>query len=503
MNKPIIYKKSVNVKLTRNIVIGSVFISAIGQLFTSCNKTEEDKPNLVFIFPDQMRGRAMGFVGMEPVLTPNLDNFSGESLVLREAVSNYPVSSPFRGMLMTGKYPLSNKVISNCNSNSTPYGVELKQYDTCWSDILKTNGYDLGYIGKWHLDSPYKPYVKSYNNNENFAWNEWCSPERRHGFDFWHAYGTFDQHNNPMYWDTDAGRDEAEWYDQWGPEHEADMAINYIKNTGEKMRDPDKPFALVVSMNPPHMPYNQVPKKYVDMYEGKTYKDLYDRPNVDLEGDSEMSVYARKHIKNYLAMITGVDDQFGRIINALKEAGLDKNTIVVFTSDHGNCLGIHGMISKNNHYEESMRIPFMIRWPGKITPKHDDLLISVPDFYPTLLDLMGLNDCIPKSVEGTSFANLFLTGKGKRPGSQLYLKIPFENQNNGRRGVRTEQYTLIIESENDNKNYVLFDNISDPFQLNNIAEGNENLINKLISAELVPWLKKTNDPWMEKLKIKN
>ena len=464
----------------------------------SANKTKIEKPNLIFVFPDQMRGRAMGFIGEEPVLTPNLDKFSDESLVLREAVCNYPISSPYRAMLMTGKYPLSNGVISNCNSLSAAYGVELQESDTCWSDILSENGYDMGYIGKWHLDAPYKPYVKCYNNTGKVAWNEWCPPERRHGFKFWHAYGTFDQHNNPMYWDTDAGRDEAVWYDQWGPEHEADLAIKYIKNTESQYRDPDKPFTLVVSMNPPHMPYNQVPQKYVDQYKDKTYKDLYDRPNVDLEGDAPMSKYARKNIKNYLAMITGVDDQFGRILKAIEEAGISDNTIVIFTSDHGNCLGIHEQISKNNHYEESMRIPFMIRWPGKIKPKHDDLLISVPDLYPTLMDLMGLKEDIPETVEGVSFADLFLGKKMNRPSSQLYLKIPLEEKNNCR-GIRTHQYTLMIEKEeNFNKRYTLFDNIADPFQLNNIAEENMDIVQKLISEELIPWLKKTNDPWLKK-----
>jgi len=477
-------------------IINSVGIGAV-LLLSGCSDNKIDKPNLIFVFPDQMRGRAMGFLNQEPVITPNLDKFSEESLVLTDAVSNYPVSSPFRAMMLTGKYPVSNGVISNCNTGSAAYGIELNKNDTCWSDILNSNGYELAYIGKWHLDAPYKPYIKSYNNSENFAWNEWCPKERRHGFNFWHAYGTYDQHNNPMYWDTNSDRDGAVWYDKWGPEHEADISIEYIRNTNQKYRDPDKPFALVVSMNPPHMPYNQVPKKYVDLYEGKTYKDLYNRPNVDIEGDAPMSVYARKHIKNYLAMITGVDDQFGRILKELENSGLKDNTIVVFTSDHGNCLGIHEEISKNNHYEESMRIPFMIRWPGKINSSYDDLLISVPDFYPTLLELMGLKEMIPESVEGVSYAKLFLGEKVDRPNSQLYIKIPFENEKLGKRGIRTHQYTLMIEkTENTDNKYVLFDNISDPYQLNNIAENNMEIVNRLINEELKSWLNKTNDNWI-------
>jgi len=375
-------------------------------------------PNLLFVFPDQMRGQALGFMNEDPVITPNLDGFAAESLVLTNAASNYPVCSPFRAMLMTGRFPHANKVLSNCNSNSAPFGNELQQSDRCWSDVLKDRGYSLGYIGKWHLDAPYKPYVKCENNRPNFAWNEWCPPERRHGFDFWYAYGTYDYHLTPMYWATDSTRDTPTRVKQWGPEHEADLAIKYIRNTGGKYRKPDRPFALVMSMNPPHTPYHLVPKKYLDMYEGKTYKDLINRPNVNKEGDTPGGKLARRHIKNYFAMVTGVDDQFGRVLKALKAEGLEKDTIVVFTSDHGNCLGSHEHPTKNVHYEESMRVPFLIRWPGKIKPRRDDLLTSSPDICPTLLDLMGFAADTPTQVDGVSHASLFL----RPPNQQIHIR---------------------------------------------------------------------------------
>ena len=101
----------------------------------------------VIVFPDQLRGSALGFTGMEPVITPHIDKFACESLVLTNAVSNYPVSSPFRAMLMTGKYPLSNGVTGNCTSESAKYNIHLRETDTTWSDVLKSNGYSLGYIG--------------------------------------------------------------------------------------------------------------------------------------------------------------------------------------------------------------------------------------------------------------------------------------------------------------------------------------------------------------------
>lgn len=456
-----------------------------------------NSPNLVFVFPDQMRAHAMGFMNEDPVITPTLDRFAAESLVLTGAVSNYPVCSPYRAMLMTGKWPHSNGVLSNCNSNSAPHGYELRETDRCWSDVLKDRGYSLGYIGKWHLDAPYRPYVKCENNSDKFAWNEWCSPNRRHGFDFWYAYGTYDYHLTPMYWATDSKRDKPIRVKQWGPEHEADLAIKYISNAGGKYRDASKPFALVVSMNPPHTPYQLVPKKYLDAYAGKTPEDLINRPNVNLKGDTPGGKLARRHMKNYFAMVTGVDDQFGRILKALEHKGLKNNTIVVFTSDHGNCMGSHEQPTKNVHYEESMRIPFLIRWPGKIKVRHDNLLLSTPDICPTLLDLMGFHGDIPKETDGNSHASLFLTGKGKRPTSQLYMWVPVGEPGGGRRGLRTHRYTLMIDKRREKPvKHVLHDNTNDPYQLKNVADAKPEVVEKL-TAELRTWLRKNNDPWLE------
>ncbi|MEN8126760.1 MAG: sulfatase [Planctomycetota bacterium] len=452
-------------------------------------------PNIVFVFPDQMRGQAMGFLKEEPVITPHLDRFSEESLVLPQTASNYPVCSPFRAMLMTGRYPHANKVVSNCNSNSAPFNCELQESDRCWSDVLSDTGYSLGYIGKWHLDSPHKPYIKCSNNSEKLAWNEWCPPKRRHGFDFWYAYGTYDMHDRPMYWSTTAGREGFRYVDQWGPEHEADMAIKYIRNEDGKYRDTNKPFALVVSMNPPHMPYDRVPQKYVDRYKDISLNKLCQRPNIP-PANQQWGKYYRSNIRNYYAMITGVDEQFGRIVQALEEQGLDENTIVVFTSDHGNCLGIHNLKAKNNRFEESMRIPFLIRWPGKIKPRKDDLLFASLDICPTLLDLAGYGNDIPAEVDGTSHARQFLAGQGPRPEWQWYMWVPVGKPKWGRRGLRNVQYTFAVsKQEGKPETIFLHDNLNDPYQLKNIANKQPGLVKKL-RRELDTMLTQYNDPWV-------
>ncbi len=483
---------------------GAAALAALGECRpgTKGPSARRRGPNLVIVYPDQMRGQAMGFMGQEPVLTPVLDGFAGESAAFTEAIAAYPLCSPSRAMLLSMKYPHRNGVLGNCNSDSAPYGYELRTEETCWSDILKASGYSLGYIGKWHLDSPHRPYVKTSNNTERMAWNEWTPPERRHGFDFWYAYGTYDQHLRPYYWTTEASRDEGRYVDEWGPSHEADMAARFIRNEGRRYRDPEKPFALVVAMNPPHMPYDQVPDDYLELYRGTPLDHLARRPNIPPAG-TRWGDYYRENIRGYYAMISGVDAQFGRILAAIDKAGLRGDTVVVFHADHGNCLGIHDEISKNNPYEESVRVPLLVRWPGVIEPRREDLLISVPDIGPTLLELMGLRASIPKDIEGRSHAKGLLGHGGSRPSSQPYIWTPNGEPGFGRRGVRTRSHTLVISRmPNASPEIVLFDNIRDPYQLKDLSEEEPLMVDRLKRDELIPWLERTRDPWIDHLALK-
>jgi len=300
------------------------------------------------------------------------------------------------------------------------------------------------------------------------------------------------------------------------------------------LRRPNQPFALVVSMNPPHTPYHLHPKKYSKPYADMTDDQLCRRPDIPAAGTKYGDLY-RKNIRDYYAMITGVDEQVGRIMDALAASGQADNTILVFTADHGNCLGIHDHATKNVPEEESMRIPLLIRYPGILHPRHDDLLISVPDIYPTLLDLMrvarnpqgstpsfrsapvvrletcahgarmwqpknlmGFRDNIPSSVEGVSLARRIVDGTGPSPTSQLYLWIPCEAPGRGRRGVRTRQYTLVVNHmPGQEPTHVLYDRRADPYQLKNIADEQPEIVEQLIRDELDPWLTKTHDPWLD------
>lgn len=471
-------------------------------LLTSCLAVNQiqaqekpETPNLVFIMADQWRGQAMGCLGLEPVQTPNLDRLISEGVYFTDAISSYPVSSPARGMLMTGMYPIDSKVTGNCNSATAPYHVELPTKARCWSDVLKDQGYELGYIGKWHLDAPHKPYIDTYNNKGEIAWNEWCPKERRHGFNHWIAYGTYDYHLKPMYWNTNASRDEYYYVNQWGPEYEADQAIDYIANKDNKLRNSNKPFALVVSMNPPHTGYELVPDKYKKIYRNVDVETLCNSPVIPPKGTEEGD-YFRKSVLDYYACMTGVDEQVGRILRELKEQGLFDNTIVVFTSDHGDCMGMHHHIGKDIYYEEAMRIPLIVSWPEKLVPRRDStLMISFADLYPSLLSLMGFKGQIPAEVQTLDLSASILSPDKTQEVVQPYYYILPENLTTGYRGLRTKKYTFVVHATNGQTDeWILFDREQDPFQLNNIASGQPELV-KQFSSRLKGWLKKTNDPF--------
>lgn len=452
---------------------------------------QHSAPNLVFIMADQYRGDALGCIGKEPVKTPCLDRLAAEGVNFTNAVSSYPVSSPARAMLMTGMYPMHNQVTGNCNSETAPYGVELPRDARCWSDVLKDKGYRMGYIGKWHLDAPYQPYVDTHNNRGKIAWNEWCPPQRRHGFDQWIAYGTYDNHLKPMYWDTTAPRDSFYYVDQWGPAYEADKAIEYINAQKGK-----QPFALVVSMNPPHTGYELVPDRYKEMYKDLDVEAICaGRPNLPAKG-TKTGDFFRKSIRDYYACITGVDENVGRIVDALKQNGLFDNTVVVFTSDHGDVMGVHEHIGKNIYYEEAMRIPMIISWPRKIQPRRDNrLMIGFADLYPSLLSLMGFRRDIPASVQTYDLSEEILTGQTGKDIAQPYYYVQFDNHATGYRGLRTQTYTYVVHAT-DGKvdDIILFDRAKDPYQMNNIAGRHPELLSRL-GKQLKEWLTKTGDPF--------
>lgn len=447
-------------------------------------------PNLIYVLADQMRGSAMGFLGEEPATTPHLDAFARESLVLHQAASNYPVCVPYRTIMMTGKYSISNGVRVNCFCD----GQDLPNHHVWWTDLLDRNGWFCGYFGKWHITMPIGEYDGQPLTRQQ---GHWLPPARRHGLRSW-MLQTSNKHMSMDYVCHDHPPTDLLTADRWSVETETDRAVEFLVNKGGELRDADKSFSLIVSFNPPHDPLPQVPQQYLDMIDTDV-EVLCAGIGYAPPADTPMGQRLRERIRHYYAAITGIDDQFGRIVRCLDETGLAENTIVIFTADHGDQIGLKTRRDpKNMPWEEAMRSPFLIRWPGRIAPGRDDLLLSVADLYPTILELLGLEGQIAPDLEGTSYAPLLLGREQERPTSQLYMHIrePEGDPTWGRRGVRTHRYTFCInKAPGEPDSCVLYDNREDPHQLDNIAAKRRDIIQRLIEEELKPWLERTGDPF--------
>ncbi|NLX80155.1 MAG: sulfatase [Proteiniphilum sp.] len=480
---------------------------------TSNNVEENNYPNVIYVFPDQFRNSAMEFWAndeyssylnhkSDPVITPNLNKFASQSIVFSSAFSSTPVSSAHRGSLMTGMYPNNSGVSLNCNSNR-PISSLRDDVETV-GDVFSSNGYDCAYIGKYHLDYPTPNDPENpghYVEKRIPAWDAYTPKEKRHGFNFWYSYGTFDTHKTPHYWDSNGKRHEIR---EWSPKHEVDVAINYLENLSDD-RDSSKPFFLMISMNPPHHPYkslNDCMEEDYNLYKDKSLGELLVRDNVDT------TMVKAKSAAYYFAQITGVDREFGRLLSKLEELNLSDNTIVVFASDHGDTMCSHGIDdAKNSPYTEATNIPFIVRYPNKIKHSVTNKLITSQDIMPTLLSLSGLENKVPKTVQGESFANYILTGDDENiPNSALYIRnLDGEKDDNGKtlsyfpetRGVKTQEFTMTITIDRSSKlkNILLFDDINDPYQMNNLDINDYPEVAEKLMYELAALLKKSDDPW--------
>ena len=485
-----------------------------GLALIACGNEVRERPNIIYVFPDQFRCQSLGFWNDEeysqyagwkadPVTTPNLDGFADESLILSRAVSTCPLSSPYRGMFLTGMYPERNGVTLNCmalrpESTLNPEAV-------CISDVLAGNGYSCGYIGKLHAETPMKNDPANpghYVSDRTPEWDAYTPPERRHGFSYWYSYGTFDVHKNPHYWNTDGVRHDPHEY---SVKHETDKAIEFLRNENGE-RNPDAPFFLVVAYNPPHSPYESLDdcmEEDYALYRDMDYSELYVRPNADT------TLSKAPAARYYFANVTGVDREFGRLLDELESLGLEKNTIVVFTSDHGETMCSQGTTDpKNSIYTESFNVPFIIRYPDRIRHRVDSILLGTTDIMPTMLALAGLEEKIPASAEGRNLAPVFLEN-GKKcdvPDAALYIRnLDGEKDADGMvrgifpeaRGVKTERYTMEIAITRDReiRRVLIFDDWNDPYQMNNIPYRENRELFASLCSKLQEKLEEADDIW--------
>lgn len=423
------------------------------------------KKNIIYIFADQWNKNAIGYKNSQ-LITPTIDAFAKKSKVFDNAISTYPLCSPHRASLFTGKYPYNVGMWTNCKIGLDE-NLMLDPGEVTIGDVLKEEGYQTAYIGKWHLDASEMNY-KSKPKSGAIHWDAYTPPgARRQGFDFWYSYGAMDNHLDPHYWMDSPEKIRPK---KWSPIAETDVAIDYMKN-----RDEDKPFCMFISWNPPHPPYDQVPKEYADMY-----KTLSFEGNVPEELQKDENFL--QTVREYYGAITGLDQQFKKIIDYLKVSGLEDETYVVLSADHGDMMGAHNRMGKNIWYEESIGIPFMIQGPD-IEHGHTDCLFSSIDHMPTLLDLLNME--IPNTVQGKSFKSFISSSEkiiDEGPEAVFLSMIPgmpelikpyrekgLNNKAFGWRGYRTKTQTYVVDNgchpEDEPKRWI-YDLVEDPLQLN-------------------------------------
>ena len=415
----------------------------------AANSSLPARPNILFVIADQWRAQAFGFAGDPNVHTPHLDALQHQSIDCVNAISSMPVCCPARASLQTGQSPLTDGVFMN--------DVPLNPHAVTIAKVLDRAGYDTGYIGKWHL------------NGE--ARSAYIPRERRQGYEYWKVLECTHNYNHSFYYAGD-NTNKLLWkgYD----------AIAQTRDAEQYLRDhatSDKPFFLFLSWGPPHNPYQTAPAKYRAKYQPDQ---MILRPNVPAADSGQ----ARKDLAGYYAHCSALDDCVGALMQTLRATGLASNTIVIFTSDHGALLGSHGQYHKQQAYDESIRVPLLLRWPAGLgtRARSPDALISTKDIMPTLLGLCGV--AIPKTVEGLDYSGYLNGGKNPSDGATLIsCMAPFgewDRRRGGReyRGVRTERYTYVRDLKGP---WMLFDNQTDPYQTNNLVNtpGNAKLQAKL------------------------
>jgi arylsulfatase A-like enzyme len=445
-------------------------------------------PNLVFVFSDQQSFDMLGCAGNPHIKTPNLDAFSREGVRFEHAVANCPLCTPCRSMLLSGKHPLHN----NCIENDRPL-LHRDKIGPGFGHVLRDAGYRMGYVGKWHLlgGDRKRPIP--------------AGPDRQ-GFDDYFASNNCDMNYHPdhcFHW-TEEG--EKVLFGTWEAAGQTEQALGFLDGcVGEQ------PFCLFLSWHPPHNHFGGEWKAYSGFDAPAEFKALYNEDEIVPRGQLPNTPENRRMTLGYYAMCSEIDHHFGRLINKLEEIGHADDTLVVFTSDHGETFGAHAaQCHKGNPEDVSVRIPLLMRLPGVISSDHvSRLLIGILDLPPTLLGLMGHK--APASWEGMDLSSAI-----RRHDDDAVDSVPIFNFKPSWRGVYTRRYTFAMENVErtpgmqllfksdlpDQRSIVqnfnvLYDREKDPLQLNNLVNASEHLDTIAMLTKLTyDWCAKFNDPFL-------
>jgi arylsulfatase A-like enzyme len=441
------------------------------------------RPNIVFIMTDDHAAHAIGAYGSRVNTTPHLDRLAHEGVLLTNVFATNAICTPSRAAILTGQYSHVNGVTMFNRFDSARTTV---------ARLLQQGGYHTGMIGKWHLGS---------------------DPV---GFDRWEILPGQGAYFDPVLY-TATG--EKAYAGRYATDVITDLALEFIAR-----RPRDRPFFLMLHHKAPHRPWEPTaaatarfatlripePVTFWDSYATRTtalheneQRVAADLTNRDLKltppegldeaalakwrttkpdtvtitrngqpetltGEALVRWKYQRYMQDYLATVQSVDDNVGRVLGLLDQAGLARNTMVIYTSDQGFFLGDHGLFDKRFMYEESIRMPFLVRWPARITAgsRSDALALNV-DFAPTFLDAAGLPR--PADMQGRSLLPVL---QGRRPAdwrASMYYRYyhdPGDHNTRAHYGVRTRTHKLIHFWKQGQ--WELFDLVNDPYELHNL-----------------------------------
>ncbi|MGD9344525.1 MAG: sulfatase [Candidatus Aminicenantes bacterium] len=458
-------------------------------LIPCCQKTDataESRPNIIFIMADDHAAHAVSVYGSRINRTPHIDRIAIEGIRFTNCFCTNSICAPSRAVILTGTYSHLNGVRDNA--------VSFDGTQTTFPKILQNEGYQTAMIGKWHLKS---------------------EPT---GFDYWNVLPGQGQYYNPDL--IEMG--EKKQHSGYVTDILTDIALDFLKNR----RNPSKPFLLMLHHKAPHRNW-QPAARHLDVYDDVVFPEpetLFDdyatrsraasdqemtlrrhmrvdqdvkmgdppqrlddeqrtawetvyRPKRETfreekpEGEAFVRWIYKRYMEDYLGCIAAIDESVGRLLDYLDESGLAENTVVVYTSDQGFFLGDHGWYDKRFMYEESLRMPLVVRYPGRIEPGSvGGHIVSNLDFAPTFLDLAGAE--IPAAMQGRSLRKLLsneAVDGWRRSLYYHYYEYPAVHMTKRHYGVRTERYKL-MHFYYDIDAWELYDLEKDPNEINNVYD---------------------------------
>ncbi|MBD3240625.1 MAG: sulfatase-like hydrolase/transferase [Chitinivibrionales bacterium] len=432
-----------------------------------------DKRNVIWVFGDQHRAQMLGCNGDPNVHTPNIDRISSEGVNCENAVAGFPLCCPFRGSLLTSRYP--HDCVPGHQYRMPP------QLPTI-AHAFKDHGFDTSYFGKWHLDG-HKEGV------EGRATLHIVPPERRGGFDTWIGF-----ENNNAQWDTwvhGTGAEEPYRLPGYETDCLTDLLIDHIRK-----QTPSAPFFAALSVQPPHDPYI-APEEYMRRH---TPGGVHLRPNVPAVDWVEKR--ARRDLAGAHAMVENLDWNVGRIIRALEETGLADSTYIVFFSDHGDLHGSHGQFHKTAPWAEALSIPFIVGGSGSLNTRYHSrrgrppAVINHVDIAPTSLGLAGID--APEWMQGYDYSGLVRTDRecAAMPDSAyVQCTVPTghgDSVDRAWRGVVTADNWKYICLEH--QPWLLFNLHEDPHEQVNLAHNTKyRAERRRLHQRLAQWVADTSD----------